>query len=232
MNPGAAARHRNVFVSARRSNVQVCRQMRSTRPAANICQFRVSPWCRKVCRGGFANGPRHWVNPTRLSYRFSVSAPRASRTQTGASVSGFISGDRHTQISAFRPRGNGIDDVRLELGHALGQRHQLVDLRGVLAANTSLGLRHTRIGGPSSSSTFAIEPSRQGADVQGRISGRTPGLVPVVSHRFRLTSPHRADSRPARGEIPAPALIVIQLNGRQSPKSSFRRRDFAACPGA
>ena len=121
--------------------------------------------------------------------------------------------------------GIGIDDV-LEVGHAIGQRQQLVDLLFVLGEH-QLGLAIAQEIGCFLIQHVAIEAEAHGADGMGGDFRRHP-VRPVIADDADDVAAAEAEFDHAEREVVHPGLIVVPGEGLPEPKILFAQRDLAA----
>ena len=119
----------------------------------------------------------------------------------------------------------GIDDV-LEVGHAVGERQQLVDLLFVLGEH-QFGLAIAQEIGGFLIQHVAIEAEAHGADRVGGDFGRHP-VRPVVADDADDVAAAEPEFDHAEREVVHPGLIVVPGEDAPEPKILFAQRDFAA----
>ena len=119
----------------------------------------------------------------------------------------------------------GIDDV-LEVGHALGERQQLVDLLFVLGEH-QFGLAIGEEIGGFLVQHVAVETEAHGADRMGGDFGRHP-VRPVVADDADDVAAAKPELDQAEREVVHPRLVVVPGEHAPEPKILFAQRDLAA----
>ena len=119
----------------------------------------------------------------------------------------------------------GIDDV-LEIGHAVGQRQQLVDLLFVFG-EYQFGLAIAEQVGGFLIQHVAIEAERHGADGVGGDFGGDP-IGTVVADDADDVAASETEFDQAEREVVHPRLIVVPGEHFPEPEILFAQRDFAA----
>src|ERR1019366_2068981 len=119
----------------------------------------------------------------------------------------------------------GIDDV-LEVGDAVGERQELVDLLFVLGEHQSGFAIAQEIGG-FLVQHVAIEAEAHGADGMGGDFGRHP-VRPVVADDADNVAAAEPELDQAEREVVHPRLVVIPGEGFPEPEILFAQSDLAA----